>query len=188
MFQEICVYDYVCCAVISIVHILDKTDCVTQSVLSKICTIDTSYITWYKSEAARVANRVSFVNWKSDLCHWSAVFNVEDVTIHWCIAMHQYFISTMSIDMADLVYHDSHETIYTGILEKDESKHTLFWSDWWWKCSDITLQSHILVQPVAVVVVGATSTGVAGCARCFWSQVSLLSCYTRCPSGILPCV
>ena len=30
----------------------------------------------------------------------------------------------------------------------------------------VTQQSHVLVQPLAIVVVATPSTGVAGCARC----------------------
>ena len=41
------------------------------------------------------------------------------VTIHWCIAMHRYFVTTIRIDTANPVYRDSQETIYTGILERD---------------------------------------------------------------------
>ena len=48
-----------------------------------------------------------------------------------------------------------------------------------------TQQSHVLIQPAAVLVVGTPSTGVAGCVWCFWSQVSLFSCYSRHPFGNL---
>ena len=76
-----------------------------------------------------------------------------------------------------------HRYYWTGLIET----HTFFWSDWW-KYSNISQQSHILVQASAVVVAGTPSTGVAGCTRCSWSQVSLLSYYTWRPSGILLCL
>ena len=102
--------------------------------------------------------------------------------------MHRYFVTTIYIDTADPVYRCPLETICTDIVEKFESKHIgFFWSDWC-KYSDITWQSHVLFQLAAVVVVGTPFTGVAGCAQCSWSQVSLLSCYSRCPSGILLCL
>ena len=40
--------------------------------------------------------------------------------------MHRYFATTTCIHTADPVYRDSHETVCTGILEKDKSKHILF--------------------------------------------------------------
>ena len=76
-----------------------------------------------------------------------------------------------------------HRYFWKGLIKT----HTFFWSDWWKYC-DITQQSHVLVQPAAVVVVVTPSTGVAGCAQCSWSQVSLLSCYSWCPSGMLLCL
>ena len=76
-----------------------------------------------------------------------------------------------------------HRYCWTGLIET----HTFFWSDWW-KHSNITQQHHALVQPLTVVVVDTPSTGVAGYARCSWSQVCLLSCYSWHPSGILLCL
>ena len=70
-----------------------------------------------------------------------------------------------------------------GLIKTDN----FFWSDWW-KYSDITQQSHDMVQPAAVVIVGTPSTGVASCVQCSWSQVSLLSCYSWRPSGMLLCL
>ena len=72
---------------------------------------------------------------------------------------------------------------WTGLIET----YTFFSSDWW-KYSDITQQHHVLVEPSTVLVVGTPSTGVAGCARCSWSQVCLLPCYSWYPSGILLCL
>ena len=112
------------------------------------------------------------------------------VTIHRCIAMHRYFVTTICIDTADPLYRDSHEIICITILEKDQSKH-IFFLTWlmeiiWYRLGKVG-QSHVSVQPAAVVVVGTPSTGVAGCMRFFWSKVSLFSCYSRRPSGILLC-
>ena len=76
-----------------------------------------------------------------------------------------------------------HRYFWKGLIKT----HTFFWSDWWKYC-DTTQQSHVLVQPAAVVVVVTPSTGVAGCALCYWSQVSLLSCYSWRPSGMLLCL
>ena len=44
---------------------------------------------------------------------------IRGVTIHRCIAMHRYFVTTIRIDTANPVYRYSQETIYTGILERD---------------------------------------------------------------------
>ena len=52
--------------------------------------------------------------------------NFRGVMIHRCIAMHRYFITTICIDMVVTMYHGSHETICTSILEKHESKHIIF--------------------------------------------------------------
>ena len=113
------------------------------------------------------------------------------VMFHRCIAMHWYFVTTICIDTADPLYRDSHETICITILEKDQSKHIFFLTRLkeiiWYRLGKVG-QSHVSVQPAAVVVVGTPSTGVAGCVRYFWSQVSLFSCYSRRPSGILLCL
>ena len=81
--------------------------------------------------------------------------------IRWCISM-RYSVIMIRIDTAYPVYRESYDTICTDILEKGESNktHTFFWSDLW-KYSDINLQSHVLLQPATIVVVGTPSTGVA---------------------------
>ena len=73
--------------------------------------------------------------------------------------------------------------LYAQVFMKRTNRNTHFF----YQIDRNTQQSHILVQPAAVAVVGLVtpSTGVAGCARCSWSQVSLLSCYSWCHSGIL---
>ena len=114
---------------------------------------------------------------------------IRGVTIHWCIAMHRYFVTTICINTADPInvarftWNYMHRYSWKGLIRRDTS----FWSDCW-KYPDITQQSHVMIQPAAVVVVSTPSTGVAGFARCSWSQVSLLSCFSWCPSGMLLCL
>ena len=119
------------------------------------------------------------------------IFMGRGVTIHRCIAMHRYFVTKICIDTADPLYRDSHEIICITILENDQSKHIFFLTRLmeiiWYRLGKVG-QSHVSVQPAAVVVVGTPSTGVAGCMRFFWSKVSLFSCYSRRPSGILLCL
>ena len=78
-----------------------------------------------------------------------------------------------------------HIKLYAQVFLKRINQTDNFFCSDWWKYSDITKQSHVMVQPAAV---GTPSAGVAGCARCSWSQVSLLSCYSWHPSGMLLCL
>ena len=93
----------------------------------------------------------------------------------------RYFVTTICIDTADPLYRDSHETICITILEKDQSKHIFFLTRLmeiiWYRLGKVG-QSHVSVQPAAVVVVGTPSTGVAGCVRYFWSQMSVFMLLT----------
>ena len=99
-----------------------------------------------------------------DFIAWSwTVFTglfFRGVMIHRCIAMHRYFVTMIRIDMADPMYRDSHETMCTGILENDWSKHILLiWSDWW-KYTDITQWSHV----------GSTSGSCSSRYSIYWSS------------------
>ena len=49
---------------------------------------------------------------------WVKWQTIRGVTIHRCIAMHRYFVTTIRIDTANPVYRDPQKTIYTGILER----------------------------------------------------------------------
>ena len=64
-----------------------------------------------------------------------------------------------------------HMKLYAQVCLKKMKQNTYFflirlmeilWYNW---------QSHALVQPVAVIVVGTPSIGVASCAQCSWSRV-----------------
>ena len=45
----------------------------------------------------------------------------KGVTIHQCIVMHQYFVTTIRIDSADPIYRDSHETIHAIVVVSGSS-------------------------------------------------------------------
>ena len=121
---------------------------------------------WVKWEVELTSRLIFWVmNWPTVTC-WIGVriYPIKGVTIHMKLYA-QVFFKRFKLIKTD----------------------NFFWSDWW-KYSDITQQSHDMVQPAAVVIVGTPSTRVAGCVQCSWSQVSLLSCYSWRPSGMLMCL
>ena len=83
----------------------------------------------------------------------------KGVTIHRCIAIfcHQDTYRYSRPNVSRFTWNYMHRYFWKGLIKT----HTFFWSDWWKYC-DITQQSHVLVQPAAVVVVVTPSTGVAG--------------------------
>ena len=108
-------------------------------------------------------NHKSFLNGKP--CFMYNIYN--------CLSINMCLSTPAAIDITDCAYSGSHETICTSILrKKDQSKHILFLIRWmkivWYN----TQQSHVFIQPLAVIIIGSPSTRAVGHVWCSWSQVS----------------